>query len=115
MKKAEREIYLALANEIDWGICGFCRYSEFSGSSCDEGAELYCKHPIDKIGDNCDMGCPGEDCWGFNPKVNVRDTADIIGCILANFDSMKCQWWKEPDGQIKVQGLPKEKIDARTR
>lgn len=108
MKKAERQIYLTLADEIDWSICGFCRYSEFSGSSCDDGGEVYCKHPVDAIRDDMEIGEPGRDCWGFKADVGVRNTADIVGCILVNhFDPMKTQWWKETDGQIKVAGLKK--------
>jgi hypothetical protein len=111
MKKKDREIYITLAGEIDWDLCGFCRYSRCDGSACCESSYCECEHPLEVITDNAESGCicPGDDCWGFKPAVNVRDCADIVGLILANdWDPERVSWRKE-DGQIKVSGLAREK------
>ncbi len=109
MKKAEREIYITLAAEIDWPLCGFCRYNECEGSACYEDSYSECRHPLDAIAEQWewDSLSPNADCWGFSPYINVRDTADIVGLILSmNYDPEKVQWWKE-DRQIKVAGVVK--------
>ena len=105
MKSEERKIYVELASEIDWMLCGFCKHYHSLGSLCsDEGAD--CEHPLEVISDInhlLDMSV-GDDCWGFKPAATIRDTADIVGLILANnFDSGETQWWRE-NRQIYVQG-----------
>ena len=113
MKKQEREIYIILAAEIDWPLCGFCRYNKCEGSACEDGWSE-CVHPFGTISDQMDMDSlsPKEDCWGFSPYVGVRDSADIVGIVLSNgWDSERVMWWKE-DGQIKVAGIAREKVHA---
>lgn len=103
MKKAEREIYIILAGEIDWDLCGFCRYVRCEGSACYEG-DVICEHPVENLVPDGEMPAPGEDCWGFKPAVNVRDCADIVGLVLANdWDWEKVSWRKE-DNKILVAG-----------
>jgi hypothetical protein len=106
MKKIDREIYVTLAAEIDWNLCGFCRYNRCEGSACEDGWSE-CEHPLWEVSEYADsnVDSPGCDCWGFRPWVNVRDCADIVGLILSlNYDPEKVVWWKE-DKQIKVAGL----------
>ena len=33
MKKADREIYLILANEVGYCLCSFCKFSEVEGGA----------------------------------------------------------------------------------
>lgn len=110
MKKAGRAIYITLAAEIDWNLCGFCRYARWYGSPCEDGG-MECENPIEALSEISDwMDSPNQDCWGFKPMVNVRDCADIVGLVLANgWDWKKTMWWKE-DGQIKVAGLEKVSV-----
>ena len=113
MKKADREIYLALTDEINWGLCGFCRYAQTEGSVCCDGY-FECVHPLEVIADQSHyeaLGAfPGNDCWGFKPKLNVRDTADVVGIILAeNFDPEKTQWVRYSPDKIVVEGSRKER------
>ena len=110
MKKIDREIYITLAAEIDWNLCGFCRYARWEGSPCCEDVSMECEHPIEAIDDIARwMDSPNQDCWGFKPRVNVRDLADIVGLILANdWDRERVSWRKE-EGQIKVSGMSRVK------
>jgi len=111
MKKVDRKIYIVLAGEIDWDLCGFCRYLRCEGSACFDG-ESYCEHPVESVLNNGDMPGLGEDCWGFRPDVNVRDCADIVGLVLANDWDWERVSWRKEDGQIKVAGLAREKSKA---
>lgn len=85
MKKDKRQIYLVLATEVNTALCSFCRYIESDGGSiCEEDSYSYCTHPIEVISDPENYISPEDDCWAFNPIVNVRDAADIVGVIIAN-------------------------------
>ena len=105
MKKAQREIYLILSNEVGLQICGFCKYSCYTGSPCEDGY-CECEHPLhDRVGFswNDEEPEPGQDCWGFRSMHTVEDAADIVGIVLANEFG---EWFfrKFADGTIKVYG-----------
>lgn len=107
MKKEKREIYISLAEEIDWPLCAFCKYDESTpGSICDMEPESECVHPLsDRITwpwweDSPD---PGSDCWGFRPLYNVSFCADIVGACIANKWDV-AQWWKDDRGEWKIFG-----------
>ena len=105
MKKDKRDIFLTLASEVNWDLCGFCKYWECAGSICD-GGDGECTHKlIDRFGhisDNYFGLEPDQDCWGFRPKFDVSFCADILGAVLANgWD--ECVWW-EDDGIWKIAG-----------
>ncbi len=116
MKKKDREIYRAIISEIDWTLCGFCRYSRSDGSVCSGESFTECESPIEAIGEaynNGDIVSPLDDCWGFNAYVNLRDTADIVGCILSqDFDPHKTQWFKDGD-KITVEGVKRTLQEVR--
>ncbi len=123
MKKKQREVFLALAREIDWNLCGFCRYHHTDGSSpCEQGdeSESWCESPIDAIsGDGYDIPPEREyaaDCWGFSAFINLDDVADIVGMALAKrWDTSKMSYVKYDDGRIKVRGGTPEEIKERRR
>jgi hypothetical protein len=106
VKKVDREIYIILSAEIDWNLCGFCRYCRCDGSVCCEASYCECEHPLEVITDDAESGCicPGDDCWGFKPYVNVRDMADIVGLVLANNWDTETVSWHKDDGKILVAG-----------
>lgn len=84
MNKASREVYRVLATEVNGTLCTFCRYSTFVGP-CEESYPE-CEHPIEAVivNNNEEVLTPGDDCWGFRPAINVSDTADVVGLVLAN-------------------------------
>ena len=100
MKREKREVYLKLAAEIDWTLCGFCKYSESLG--CGDGME--CHHPIERISEDAPGFYPNEDCWAYRPNLPVSDIADIVGIILSN--GWRTAYYLEyPDtGRIEVYG-----------
>ena len=105
MKKADREVYIELAAEMDSPACCFCKFSEcISGESpCDCG-EPSCKHPLtDRLEESqhYDYLEPGHDCWGFRPSHPVEFCADITGLCLAN-KWLSAVWWQNKRGQWKV-------------
>jgi len=113
VKKTEREIYIEIASIIDWNLCGFCRHSRNNGDSVCGESECWCEHPLEAVTDmwNYDGGIapPSNDCWGFAPVLSVRNTADIVGVILAEgYDTERCQWWKE-NGELHVEGIKANK------
>jgi len=111
MKKAARRIYIELASEIDWNICGFCRYNRTEGSVCSEEALCECEHPLWEVSEYADnVDGPGCDCWGFSPVVNVRDCADIVGLILSSGFDPEMTMYVKKDKQIKVFGKVKERV-----
>ena len=88
MKKAQRDIYLQLANiELPepfdgvLGLCNFCQYAEWLGYYC-EDAELDCHHPLEVIRDYSDGIWEGDDCWGFRPEYSLEDITYMIGIYL---------------------------------
>jgi hypothetical protein len=86
MNKEQREVYQVLTAEAGACLCTFCKYSKFTGSSCNEDAECECKHPLtDKtFYVRFDETCyPGEDCWGFRPNHPLSEIADVIGIVLS--------------------------------
>ena len=107
MKKYQREIYQTLANEIDWGLCAFCKYSQADGySGCDCG-EPYCTHPLlDKSLDFKEQEKKAArlgDCWGFRPRHSVDFCVDIVGITLdKGWD--EATWWQNKKGQWKITG-----------
>jgi hypothetical protein len=110
MKKAQREVFITLAAEIDWEICAFCRHHYCEGYPCEDGWSE-CRHPLEVVQDMTAYGiAPTDDCWGFAPMVTVSDMADIVGLILSRFDPAQTQWWKEKDGAIIVQGRNRQVI-----
>ena len=103
MKAKAREIYLILANEIDFNICSFCKFAESHGCGCDSE----CQHPLcDRVGfPHWDDGFfePGDDCWGFRPEYDVSTVADIIGIGLSN-QWTSLAYWKDEEGKLLVSG-----------
>ena len=102
MKKAQRQVYLELVKEVDWDLCGFCRYQK--GTYCGD-EDVVCTHPLDKQvnDDGCVM--PGEDCWKFRPGVPIEDIADFVGIILAeSFDPSRTTYRMKAGRISKVQG-----------
>jgi hypothetical protein len=45
MNKAQREIYIVLANEVDTLLCSFCKFWKCCGSICDE-VDGECTHKL---------------------------------------------------------------------
>ena len=107
MKKKRREVFMELASEIDWNLCGFCRYSRSDGYVCDEDSFSECEHPIEAIGElSQDICNPYDDCWGFSPFVSLSMVADIVGVMLSeNFDPQKTQWSKDEKGVVHIEGF----------
>lgn len=108
MKKNQRQIYQVLANEVDFCLCSFCRYSDSSGIDCCCDGELECLHPLsnqavfeEEIDEAMNMG----DCWGFRPSHPVAFVADVVGIILAKGWSGGASWWQDKEGEWKVAGL----------
>jgi len=108
MKKEERDIYRVLANEVDYTLCCFCKYSEcvVGESVCDSG-EPYCVHPLgDRFGHSfSSYGLEsGEDCWGFRPLHSVDFCADIVGIILQK-GWEETVWWQNKKGDWKIASM----------
>lgn len=97
MKKTEREIYIILANEVDYSLCSFCKFSEviYCGT-------VGCKHPLsDRLPE--EVYEPGTDCWGFRPEYDIPTAADLVGIILAN--GWKIASWRTDDaGRLLISG-----------
>jgi hypothetical protein len=110
MKKADREIYMVLANEIDSLICDFCSYDlvDCCGESpCDCG-ESSCHHPLkDRLEmEHSSYGIePGEDCWGFRPCYSVELCADVVGIVLANHWRYGYRLWKNKNNVWKIASI----------
>lgn len=106
MKKVEREIYQILANEVDFNLCAFCKYAEFSGSCCE--ADIDCAHPlVDKSwGFEKQVERANElgDCWGFRPRHKIDFIADIIGQTLAHGWDGGVSWWQDENGNWRITG-----------
>lgn len=84
MKKAQREIYIILADEVCFCLCSFCKFAKAIGCG-----ETECGHPLNNRVGFDDRGWgygiePGDDCWGFRPSHDVSTVADIVGIILVN-------------------------------
>lgn len=99
MKKAQREIYLILANETlpkpfdgELGLCNLCQFAEWSGYFCGD-SDLTCHHPIWCISENAWDIWQGCDCWAFRPQYNLEDTVDMVGVFLQGHypDMSKCK------------------------
>lgn len=106
MNKTEREIYLVLASEVDYTLCGFCKYSEcVAGESVCDGGEPYCVHPLGERFEHSFSSYgiePGMDCWGFRPSHSIDFCADIVGIVLAKGWNGGAVWWKNKKGNWKV-------------
>ena len=107
MKKAQREIYQILANEVDYSICTFCKYEESYGSCCDYDVDLECHHPLfekswafeEQVENAANLG----DCWGFRPRHPVSFVADVIGTVLEKgWSSASC--WQNKDSVWEIAG-----------
>ncbi len=86
MKKIEREPYRYLANLVGYGLCNFCKYADWSGSSCCD-SELECTHPLDIINGYYDEEQPdnvwaGDDCWGYRHNTDLQKCGAIVGIML---------------------------------
>lgn len=79
MKAEARAGYEALA-EVSGYLCNFCRFATFYGS-CGE-AEPECGHPLEVVQAILAAGDPVERCWGFRPRYNIDEAADITGIML---------------------------------
>ncbi len=93
MKREARAVYVALANEVDAQLCCFCKSHD--AIMC---GDVGCSHPLPVSDDEV---YPGDDCWGFRPKVKVPDLADIVGIVLSNGWQ---SWRYELGDPIKVSG-----------
>lgn len=101
MKAKEREIYVALSDEIDYGLCAFCRYAKVEVCGCPE-----CTHPLeDRLNFWEESVYPGDDCWLFRPLkgYTITDFAEITGIILSE-GWQESGWNKREDGMIEVYG-----------
>ncbi len=108
MKKEQREVYVALASEVDYNLCSFCKYSkcESGYSPCDVG-EPYCVHSLEERFEHSygSYGIePGGDCWGFRPSHSVDFCADIVGVILQK-GWEGTVWWQNKKGDWKVASV----------
>jgi len=89
MKKEQRQPYLILT-EVELpppfngtlGLCHFCKYAQWSGSSCCEDGDLECTCGIWKIEDGCWDIWAGGDCWVFRPLYAHEDCVDMVGIWL---------------------------------
>jgi len=85
MKKEQRQVYIELSDEINAGLCTFCRYADWVADGCCEGyAE--CSHPLDSLSSQArfeEEMPPGTDCWGFSPHLSVSLAADMVGAVIA--------------------------------
>lgn len=107
MKRAQREIYQILANEIAFPLCNFCKFDKSTGSICDGGGDMECSHPLGdrswafnkQIESAEELG----DCWGFRPAYPIPFIADIVGAVLAN-GWQEASWWQNKKGIWKIAG-----------
>lgn len=103
MKRDKREIYQVLANELDWIICSFCKFSK-SEFNC---GELDCHHPLSEksfgFDDAFDSAQNLGDCWGFRPSMSIALVADIVGIVLAN-EWQVAGWSTNKDGVLEIVG-----------
>ena len=84
MKGAQREGYLYLVRIGGYGLCSFCKYADWQGSSCCD-AELYCDHPLPVLNEDEDLTCnvsSGSDCWGFTPTKTLQQIGVVIGISM---------------------------------
>lgn len=102
MKKAEREVYINLTQELDSPLCTFCKYYEGGYSPCDNGS---CEHPLayyvsfPHFEESVE---PGDDCWAFRPDRKIDYIAEIVSVVLSQ-DFV--EWMsEEKDGKIIVKG-----------
>ena len=114
MKAAERDVYITLADVINWTLCGFCKFSE--GSACE--GEGSCQHPLEIVADDVSsdlmMDGPGGDCWGYRPVLPVADIADIVGIILSE-GWVVASYEPSKTGPIRVYGSKKSERLNSTR
>ena len=105
MNKGQRLVYVKLAKEIDWGICGFCKYHYCHGSACDDG-DCSCEHKLEVVRDKYEFDYDVmTDCWAFRPSLKVQDIADIVGIVLSeNFDPYEFMYWTDKEGQLHIAG-----------
>lgn len=107
MKHFKRLPYLELAKEVDYCVCSFCRYGDYSGSPCSYG-EYGCDHPLPRVYEELSEGVqcdgPGKDCWAFRPNMKIEMAADIVGVILAN-GYKSTTWNLNDDGNYEVAGI----------
>jgi hypothetical protein len=101
MKKADREIYVALNDLVNSEICFACKFHIGYGSICD-GSTYECEHPLKDH-----YGFPQSDdllsdCWAYRPVYKVDEFADIVGVIL-NLGVEEWQTERGKDGKIKVE------------
>ncbi len=105
MKKAQREIYQGLANEVDFALCSFCKYAECYGSACCGDVEVECHHTLRQVNeDEYERASQLGDCWGFRPSHPVSFIADIIGIMLTK-GWTSATWWQNKKGIWKVFGV----------
>jgi hypothetical protein len=86
MKKGKREPYRELAKLVGLGLCNFCKFADWDGSSCCD-PELECTHPLDVVNGGDAWEAPhdvwqGSDCWGFRPNVDLQTAGVIVGIML---------------------------------
>ncbi len=104
MKQAQREIYQVLANEANFNLCSFCKYSVMIGCCCDGGIE--CHHPLydqSRFEKQVDNAMELGDCWGFRPEHPLEFCTDIVGIVLSKGWST-ATWWQSKTGQWKITG-----------
>ena len=101
-RKAQREVFVAVAGEISGTLCSFCQFSHFDGSPCSGDAYAECQHPLSEQIFPYEGPEPGQDCWGFRPALDIEDAADIAGMIIAHGWN---NWsWVHGKERIKVWG-----------
>ena len=89
MKKAQRIPYVALTTVSlpgggDILMCSFCAYADWYGSCGDASCE--CGHPLLQRSMDFEAQMEGaqagEDCWGFRPRYDIEEAADMVGIWL---------------------------------
>ena len=89
MNKEQRAPYLALQAVMPGLIlCSFCQFARSCGSSCGEGAEIECHHPLalrwhDGFARAEESAMEMGDCWGFRSKHDF-ETAHGMATNWAN-------------------------------
>lgn len=116
MKGEQRQVYRDLINMIPagYGLCNFCKFAEFSGSSCCD-SDLECHHPLDSVNGNGIGQEPydvweGSDCWAFRPSVSLQELGKIVSITIIGNNAHKSETYGDyiaiiPSKRDKTENL----------
>lgn len=84
MKGTQREPFLYMVKLVGFGLCNFCKYADWQGSSCCD-SELYCEHPLHVLSEDENIvinAWDGSDCWGFRNTKTLQEIGVDVGIRL---------------------------------